>query len=351
MIGFTGINWDARTSEQLAADLGTGPGPAPLVEAGMAWASLAVELGEAGVDFAAVITRLGVHWQSAHTSAAFEKLTRLAPWFAEASTEAAHNAARAQAQAAAVTVARMNMPDLAEVDIVEKLHEIATTATAVAPIIAGAAAQAERAVQQQRMRAARVMQTYEQATEPVAKPWLSGRAAPDLVSGEPLAVEKAAAARAAAPSVPSPVMPAVAPMPGMVPGVHLPPAEKSRYATTMLASGQSQAAAPAATPIAPAGATGPGVPPPMAPGLISADRGATIRTTAMDADASGESAAEAAESVDGPVTWADLATSDQPAAHYVSAPDSVDRADVDRGDVDPRYLSETLMLGDPGERR
>ena len=45
-------------------------------------------------------------------------------------------------------------------------------------------------------------------------------------------------------------------------------------------------------------------------------------------------------------TWAELATSDRPAAHYVSAPDGHDSPDVD-----PRYLSETLMLGNPGERR
>ncbi|MFE0750244.1 PPE domain-containing protein [Gordonia sp. NPDC058843] len=353
MIGFTGINWDARPTEQLAADLGAGPGPAPLAEAGMAWASLAADVGQAGVEYAAVLARLGAHWQSAHSSAAFEKLTRLAPWFAEVATEAAANAARAESQAAAITVARLNMPDLAEVDVVEKLHEIATTATAVAPIIAGAAAQAERAVAHQRMRAARVMQTYESATESVAAPWESSRSAPVLVSGDALAAERAASAQASAPPPPTPVSaaPPVAAMPAAFGGVFAPPPEKLKYAPTIVASGQSQVATttPGGAPGASAPNTGPGVPPPVAPGVGSADRGSVVRTVTAEAtelDPSDAPSSAASEATDQTTTWADLATSDRPAAHYVSSPDGHGQPDVD-----PRYLSETLMLGTPGERR
>ncbi|WP_338855576.1 PPE domain-containing protein [Gordonia hongkongensis] len=351
MIGFTGVNWDTRPTEQLAADLGAGPGPAPLAEAGLAWAALAAEVGEAGVEYAAVLARLGAHWQSAHTSAAFEKLTRLAPWFAEVATEAAENATRAEAQAAAITVARLNMPDLAEVDVVEKLHEIATTATAVAPIIAGAAAQAERAVAHQRMRAARVMQTYENATEPVAAPWESAKPAPGLVSGDALAAERgAAAARGAPPPTPAPAAPLGAAMPAGIGGVFLPPPEKLKYAPTIVASGPSQVAATTSggAPGASAPGAGPGVPPPVAPGVATADRGSVVRTVGADAAELGSSdppPSVATESTE-QTTWAELATSDRPAAHYVSAPDGHGMPDVD-----PRYLSETLMLGNPGERR
>ncbi|GAB85225.1 PPE domain-containing protein [Gordonia rubripertincta] len=346
--GFTGVNWDARTSEQLAADLGAGPGPAPLVEAGAAWATLATEIGEAGIEYAAVLGRLGVHWQSAHTSAAFEKLTRLAPWFAETAAEAAENAVRAEAQAAATTVARLTMPNLAEVEVVEKFHEIATTATAVAPIIAGAAAEAERAMVQQRMRATRVMQTYENATEPVGKPWASSRRAPDLVSGKALASEEAAAARAAAPpTVTPPVAPAMSPMIGGMPGVYAPPAEKLRFAPTVVAGAGSSAATPVSAPPSPTTTQGPGVPPPIAPGMAAvADRGATIRGVAVESEAvpADDGLARASDSLDTPLTWADIETSDRPAAHYVSA------SDAESSKVDPRYLSETLLLGNPGDR-
>ncbi|MET4168101.1 MULTISPECIES: PPE domain-containing protein [Gordonia] len=350
MIGFTGVNWDTRPTEQLAADLGAGPGPAPLAEAGLAWAALAAEVGEAGVEYAAVLARLGAHWQSAHTSAAFEKLTRLAPWFADVAAEAVENAARAESQAAAITVARLNMPDLAEVDVVEKLHEIATTATAVAPIIAGAAAQAERAVAHQRMRAARVMQTYENATESVAAPWESARPAPVLVSGDPLAAEQAAAARASAPPLPTPA--SAAPPGAVTPvgfgGVFVPPPEKLKYAPTIVASSSPQVTTttPGGAPATSAPGPGPGVPPPVAPGVAAADRGAVVRTVAADLDSPDAPTSSASETTEQTATWADLATSDRPAAHYVSEPDTHLRPDVD-----PRYLSETLMLGNPGERR
>ncbi|SDU84748.1 PPE domain-containing protein [Gordonia westfalica] len=347
-LGFTGVNWDLRTSEQLATDLGAGPGPAPLAEAGLAWTALAAEVGEAGIGYAAVLTRLGLSWQSAQTSAVFERLTQFAPWFADTATEAIENAARAEAQAAATTVARLNMPNLAEVEVVEKLHEIATTATAVAPIIAGAAAEAERAVVQQRMRASRVMQAYENAAEPVGKPWASSRRAPELVTSQALAAEKAAAARAAAPKpVAPPATPVVPPMFGGLGGAYAPPAEKLRYAPTVVASAVSPSATPVAAPAGSAAAPGPGVPPPLAPGMSAAgDRGATIRGVSVDAGASDpdEGLARASDSLDAPLTWADIETSDRPAAHYVSAPDA------ESAKVDPRYLSETLLLGNPGDR-
>ncbi|WP_238422601.1 PPE domain-containing protein [Gordonia sp. 'Campus'] len=348
MTGFTGVDWDSRTTEQLATDLGAGPGPAPLAEAGLAWASLATEIGEAGIEYAAVLARLGVHWRSAHASAAFEKLTRLAPWFAETATRAADNALRAESQAAAITVARLQMPDLAEVDVVEKLQEITTTATAVAPIIAGAAAQAERAVHQQRLRAARVMQTYEQATEPVGTPWESGRPAPDLVSGQALATERAAAAHAAEPPVAPVSAPAALPMFGGFPGAHVAPAEKLRYAPTVVAAGQPQAAPPVPTSGTSPTSTGPGVPPPMAPGVVPADRTTAIRTVAADPAADVSEVPSASESAEPatPVTWADIATADRPAAHYVSDPGRDDASGVD-----PRYHSETLLLGRSGDSR
>ncbi|MEO9329834.1 PPE domain-containing protein [Gordonia aurantiaca] len=347
--GFTGVDWDLRSSEQLATDLGTGPGPAPLAEAGLAWARLATEIGEAGVEYAAVLARLGLHWRAAHTSTVFDRLTQLVPWFAETASEAAENSARAEAQAAATTVARLNMPDLAEVDVVERLHEIAAGATAVAPIMAGAAAEAERAVVQQRMRAARVMQAYENATEPVGKPWPSSRRAPELVSGQALAAEKAAAARAAAPRpVAAPHMPVVPPLIGGVGGgaAYTPPIEKIRLAPTVAAGATPQAVASATSAAGATTSAGAGMPPPIAPGVAAAagDRGASARSVSVESGAAVDDIPEsrATEHLDGPVSWADVEAADKPVVHHVS--DSAPRT------VDPRYLEERFLLGNPGDR-
>ena len=160
-----------------------------------------------------------------------------------------------------------------------------------------------------------------------------------------------AAARAAAPPpTPAPAAPLGAAMPAGIGGVFLPPPEKLKYAPTIVASGPSQV--PATTsggaPGASAPGTGPGVPPPVAPGVATADRGSVVRTVGADAAELGSSdppPSVATESTE-QTTWAELATSDRPAAHYVSAPDGHGMPDVD-----PRYLSETLMLGNPGERR
>ena len=139
-------------------------------------------------------------------------------------------------------------------------------------------------------------------------------------------------------------------MPAGIGGVFLPPPEKLKYAPSIVASGPSQVAATTSggAPGASAPVTGPGVPPPVAPGVATADRGSVVRTVGADAaelDSSDPPPSVATESTE-QTTWAELATSDRPAAHYVSAPDGHGMPDVD-----PRYLSETLMLGNPGERR
>ncbi|AZG48439.1 PPE domain-containing protein [Gordonia insulae] len=343
MTGFTGVVWDARTTEQLALDLGDGAGPAPLVEAGLAWADVAAELGSAGAEYGSILAALGVHWRSSYTSEAFEKLTRLVPWFAEAAAAAGRTAARAETQAAAVTVARMTMPNLAEVDLAEKAKDVATTVSALAPALVGAAAQAERALHDQRMRAARVMETYEAATEPAAQPWPGGPAAPNLVSATALGAERAAretAARAAArqATVTPPVAPGASMMGGVGPALAVPAPEKTRYAPTILAgAGPAATTAPVTAPSTGTGTpTGP-VAPPMAPhGAATTERviarGAGAAEPATDVEPSGAAAA-----ADGTATWAELAVAEQPVAHHLS---------TGHGDrpLDPRYLDETLAL-------
>ena len=346
MTGFTGVLWDARTTERLAADLGAGPGPVPLAEAGLAWAAVATELAEASAEYTAILARLGVNWQSDRSVAAVEHLSRLGRWFIEAAGEATEAAARAEAQAAAVTVARLAMPNLAEIDLVDGLRTMATATVAVAPALGGAAAHAERAVQEVKVRAARVMENYEGASEPAARPWRAEHPAPNLVSPGPLEAEQAAretAARAAhtPPAQGRHAAPVAAPVAVPLIAGGIGERTKTRYAPTILASGaavpvpvQAATPAPATTPAA--------VPPPVAPGAMLAgdDR---VRAPRPATEVAAEQAPEpssAAAAADNPVTWAELATSDQPVAQHVSP-----------ATLDPRYLTERLDLDLDGGHR
>ncbi|MDY6808756.1 MAG: PPE domain-containing protein [Actinomycetota bacterium] len=342
MTGFTGVVWDARTTEQLASDLGDGAGPAPLAEAGLAWSRVASELASAAAEYGTILAALGVHWESAHTSESFANLSRLAPWFAEAAAAAGRNAARAEAQSAAVTVARMTMPNLAEVNLAEEAMRTATTVAAIAPALVGAAAHAERALHDQRLRAAQVMHNYESASESAATPWVGAAPAPNLVSGQPLAGERAAreaAARAATQPhpQPSPAAAAIAPVGLPVAGMVMPSPEKTSYAPTILAGGgpavSTASPAPAGQP-AHAGPAGP-VAPPMTPhGAGAADRFVARAPVVAEPD---EPAVAAEAVVEHPSTWAEVAMADTPAVQHV--PDTAEGRTLDR-----RYLDETLSL-------
>lgn len=335
MTGFTGVDWDARTSQQLATDLGHGPGPAPLVDAGLAWAQLSAELGEAALEYGAVLARLGVHWRSSHSHAALEKLTALAPWLGRAAAEAAENAGRAEAQAAAVAVARLTMPNLAEIDFVDDMREMATAATTVVPIIAGATAQLERAVHEQRMRAARVMQAYETASEQVAQPWAGVAPAPGLVSDGPLNAEQAAERRAAQGAHTSdharPAPHSAAPMGGYVPVAY----EKQKYAHTTLAGGRPTVA-PVTPTVSPAATTTSAMPPVVPPATAMGSGDRVVVRAADHSEGSGTHSA-ASES-DTPLTWSEVALADRPVVAGTAGP------------VDPRYAAETLLLGTDGGR-
>ncbi|GAA3697192.1 PPE domain-containing protein [Gordonia hankookensis] len=340
MTGFTGVIWDARPTEKLAFDLGDGPGPGPLTDAGLAWGTVSAELASAATEYGSILAALGLNWRSPHTSAAFEKLTRLAPWFAETAAAAGRNAGRAEGQAAAVTVARLTMPNIVEVDVAEKAMHAATVVSALAPALVGAAAHAERALHDQKLRAARVMETYEAATESAARPWTDSRPAPDLVSAGPLGAERAArqaAARAATHPAPSTVSAPVS-MGGIPMGGVAPPPEKTGYAPTILAGG-----AGGGTPV-PAATTPSGSPAsntPMGPMATHPAAAATERAVARGPmvseqtdDSHGPSASAADERSSS--TWAELAVAEQPAAHHVS--------DAGARSLDPRYLTETLSL-------
>ena len=264
MTGFTNVVWEARPTKQLATDLGAGAGDGPLITAALGWAQISALLADAGVDYVRILATLGVSWESASSDEAFGKLASFAGWFSDAAAAAADSAARAGAQAAATTVARISMPGLPELQITEDIHTaaVAVGAATGAPI-GGVAADAERAAVDQKQRAARVMETYEAATEPVSRGWSVPRPV-EIVSPDALASEQAV--RKAARAVPAGPEPTAGAVPGGI-GGYSPvsvPRQQTRYAATILAG--SSASPAMVQPASTSPAARPSVPTaPMAP--------------------------------------------------------------------------------------
>ncbi|GAC69338.1 PPE domain-containing protein [Gordonia soli] len=324
IVGFTGVIWEARTAERLAHDLHDGRGPVQLAESGLAWGTVAAEIAEVGVEYGKILAGLGVHWDSPTYNHAFEKLTQLVPWFADAAGHAVQTAARAEQQAAATTVALTAMPNPIEIqatkDVSEALSKVHIAAGS--PLVA-AAANTERAQQDQMQRASRVMESYERATTPVSTPWKHA-APPKIVSPAALRAEEAAAKEAAEKAAAKPGGSTGASA-GMVPmtglggfGGAVAPREKSKYATTGLAGVSQQPSVVSNGVVEP---TRPSTTIPMAPaaGAAGAAAGAHGDDEAprrrTEPTASGASASDVnlpagwveAGQQDSEVTWADVA--------------------------------------------
>lgn len=351
MTGFTGVIWDARTTDRLVSDLASGVGPASLIEAGGAWGAVASEMGDAAVEYGTILARMGGSWASTHASEALDRLTALGGWFADAAETAASNAVIAQEQGAAATVARLAMPAAGEVDLVDGLSDLARSVSAVAPVITGAAAHAERARHDQRMRAARVMEAYEQAATPSAQPWHVEDRAPLLVSDAALLAEQSAASAARSAADAANVEPHTvtttnattrlagggSPFGPMVP----PPVTAGYAATTLAAAPQATAAAtptPTSRPM-----PSESMPPPVAPSVAATTEQRVTRTVAVAADR-GEPVCGAGIAHEPPATWA-------AAGVAVTSQVTIDSG-VESGSptIDPAYLEQTLRLGEVSTR-
>jgi hypothetical protein len=138
-------------------------------------------------------------------------------WLSEAAATAAANAAKAEAQAAANELARLTMPNLADIAAIQAVQRSLTQIGAAlgAPVQAIAAA-TDSDADVAKATASRVMRTYEAATEPLAMPWVQDQP-PVLTPGTALAAEQAAAAAAQ----PTPALPGGMPM--MPPGFSMGP--------------------------------------------------------------------------------------------------------------------------------
>ncbi|MGW6724421.1 PPE domain-containing protein [Nocardia sp. NPDC055029] len=192
--GFTGVVWEAREPDRLARELGTGPGALPMAEAGVAWARLATGFGTAALEYEQILGVLRGAWQSTNSQAVLDRITALRDWLTEAATAAAINASRAETQAAAVELARLAMPDVAEIAAVTQAQQmLAQVGAALGAPVAAIAAHTDGAADVAKAGASRVMRAYEAATEPLSTPW-QHEAPPVLATDAALAAEQSGGA-------------------------------------------------------------------------------------------------------------------------------------------------------------
>lgn len=192
-VSFTGVIWEARPTEQLARDLSTGPGAKPMADASAAWARLGASFGAAALEYDQIVARIRQSWSSDESEAVIERIARLRDWLGEAAAQAGRNATHAGSQAVAYEVAALAMPhvnDLAALENAKRGVEQAGAALGAPMVAAAAELDSEQGIA--KANAARVMQSYESATAPLAMPWEHPHP-PMIASGVALEAEQAAA--------------------------------------------------------------------------------------------------------------------------------------------------------------
>lgn len=194
MVGFTGVRWEVRPAEQLSRQLSTGAGERPMFEAAMAWGTIASTLQELQQEFAAVRKIVDEGWTGSARAGVLDAVDTIATWVQAVADDARANAKAAERQAIAHTVAVAAMPDAGVIAAVGQM-EAALKAVVAPPsaLIAGGIARLDEQAMGMKAQASRVMETYEQATTPVAKPWEPAPAPTGLVHAPAAAAQRYAA--------------------------------------------------------------------------------------------------------------------------------------------------------------
>jgi hypothetical protein len=189
-MGFTGVSWESRSTEQLARDLTTGPGPTSVGTAGAAWVRVANEYAAVSEDFDKILDRLRTAYDSSSASVALQKLEQFGDWLRATSLNAAANGQRAENAAVADTVAVLAMPTVAEAVEAKAAHDMmASLAAYNGAILNGTFAEFDEAAATQGANAAAVMAQYEDACDDLAQPW-DQPPPPDICKGDALKAEK-----------------------------------------------------------------------------------------------------------------------------------------------------------------
>jgi hypothetical protein len=261
--GFTGVVWPARPPERLARELTRGPGAVPMAEAVAAWSRLAASFGAAVVEYEKVLADMRGAWQSGRSDEVLQRITTLRDWLIDAAAAAAANATRFQAQVAAYEIARLAMPNTADLQSLQQVQRMLESMGGMvgAPIRA-IAAETDAEADVAKAVASRVMQNYEMATEPLAAPWQQ-QPPPVVAPEQALTAERTAApTEAVLPrgATPIGVMPiGTVPIPAMprVPTAYQAPVYAQSAATAEVAPRATQATVSAG-----------GQPAPLVPGAL-----------------------------------------------------------------------------------
>lgn len=317
-VGFTGVIWEARPTEQLARDLSTGPGAKPMADASAAWARLGASFGAAALEYDQIVARIRQSWSSDESEAVIERIARLRDWLGEAAAQAGRNATHAGSQAVAYEVAALAMPHVDDVAALENAKRGVEQAGAAlgAPMVAAAAElDSEQGIA--KANAARVMQSYESATAPLAMPW-EHPSPPMIASGVALEAEQAAAQSSSQTSGPSPAPSTVAPAGAFAgTGAAMPRAKTAYHAPTVAQSTTAQERVPVQQSVPTSNDSGAGR---MAPGMMP--RGAGMVDEAERSGRAGAAAAAAAAAAAGADDALGIEAGTSAAPPVLGAPDT-----------------------------
>jgi hypothetical protein len=192
-VGYTGVVWESRSTEQLARDLTDGAGPSSLGDAGAAWVRISNAFQAAAAEYTQLVDRIRLSWQSEHSPAVQARLLELGAWLEAKALNAAANGQRAEEAAVAATVAIMAMPTVTEAAEARARHDMMASLEAYnGAVLAGSFAEFDAAATADQANAAAVMRQYEDAVAPLATPWEEAPP-PQVAKGDAAASERVAA--------------------------------------------------------------------------------------------------------------------------------------------------------------
>lgn len=170
-VGFTGVEWELRTPEELARALTAGPGPGQSGELSATWSAAAAELEAVASEYRRLAVELSADWISEASPRLDDRSGEVADDIFRLAGHARALSDRAGAHAHAHTIARASMPRAEEIAVTGRaLDALDSLGPGLAGVLTGATDALENARSDQRRAAARVMTEYEARTAPLASP-------------------------------------------------------------------------------------------------------------------------------------------------------------------------------------
>lgn len=203
--GFTGVEWELRSPEELAHTLTAGPGPGQAGELAAVWTAVAVELEAVASEYRRLAVELSADWVSEAAQGLDDRSREVSDDVYGLATRARELADRAGAHAHDHGIARAAMPKAAETAVTSRaLDALESLGPGLAGILTGATDALETVQADQRRAAARVMSEYEKRTTPLVEaresPDQPRHLLPGLHARPPSSASDAASTASATPS-------------------------------------------------------------------------------------------------------------------------------------------------------